>query len=184
MMSKTAERFWDWATTAAISSLVASASMSKVTRMRAEAVADVGVDAEDAVQVHVALDARLDRVELDAAVLGDGGDAGGEAARQRREHDLDRRRPVVGGGKLPGWSASMKKLALCDCSAPTPKKPSTVDLLCTPPSHSQLARQVNWPAAGVSVRAARAPRRASTSTPLSTVLTSVCMFISVSNSLS
>ena len=90
MMSNTAERFCDWATSASISSRVASASMAKRTGDRVEAVADVGIGAEDAEHVHVALDRRRDRTELDAAVLGDGGDAGGEAADEADEHVLDR----------------------------------------------------------------------------------------------
>src|SRR6185503_11825904 len=46
------------------------------------AVADVGVHAEDPLDVHGAFDVRLDGTELDAAVLRDGGDARREAARQ------------------------------------------------------------------------------------------------------
>src|SRR5581483_9399486 len=42
----------------------------------AEAVADVAVDAEDALDIHVAFDGRGDRAQLDIAVLRDGGDAG------------------------------------------------------------------------------------------------------------
>src|SRR5262249_43329988 len=41
----------------------------------AEAVAHIVVDAEDALNVHVAFDRRLDRAQLDIAVLSDGGDA-------------------------------------------------------------------------------------------------------------
>ena len=64
-----------------------------------EAVAHVAVDAEDALDVHVALDGRLDRAELDAAILGDRGDAGREAAREPDEQELDRRHAVVLGGE-------------------------------------------------------------------------------------
>src|SRR4029450_10552667 len=43
----------------------------------AEAVADLVIDAEDAVQVHVGLERGLDRMKLDAAAVGDGGNTGG-----------------------------------------------------------------------------------------------------------
>ena len=62
-----------------------------------EAVADLVVDAEDALQVHVAFERRLDRPQLDAAMLGDGGDTGRQTAGQARQHDLDRRRRLVLG---------------------------------------------------------------------------------------
>ena len=64
-----------------------------------EAVADVAVDAEDPADVVVALDRRLDRAQLDPAVLRDRRDAGGQAARQAHEEVLDRRDPVVLGGE-------------------------------------------------------------------------------------
>ena len=40
---------------------------------------------------------RLDRLQLDVAVLGDRGDAGGQAARQPDQHIFDRRRALVLG---------------------------------------------------------------------------------------
>src|SRR4029079_11786227 len=46
----------------------------------AEPVANVAVDPEDAGDVHVALERGRYRPQLDLAVLGDGRDAGGEAA--------------------------------------------------------------------------------------------------------
>src|SRR5688572_4453543 len=52
------------------------------------AVADVGV-AENPADVVVALDDRLDRAQLDAAILRDRGDAGGQAAGQADEEVLD-----------------------------------------------------------------------------------------------
>ena len=48
----------------------------------AEAVAHVVVDAENALNVHVGLERRLDRMKLDAAPLGDRGNARGQTARQ------------------------------------------------------------------------------------------------------
>ena len=49
--------------------------------------------------VHVAFDRRRDGAQLDVAVLGDRGDAGGEAARQPDKHVLDGRRAVIFGGE-------------------------------------------------------------------------------------
>src|ERR1700676_4698152 len=45
----------------------------------AEAVADIAVDAEDALQIHVPLDGRPDRAQLNVTVLGYRGDTGGQA---------------------------------------------------------------------------------------------------------
>ena len=99
MMSYTAERFCDWATIALISS-GGGVGVDVVGHLDpAEAVADVAVDAEDALDVHVALERGRHRAQLDLAVLGDGGDAGGQAAGEADEHDFDRRRPVVLGGE-------------------------------------------------------------------------------------
>src|SRR5947207_8812490 len=50
------------------------------------AVAHVAVDAEDAANVHLAFDVRLDRAQLDAAILRDRSDAGSEAAGKTDEH--------------------------------------------------------------------------------------------------
>src|SRR3954468_15812167 len=67
-----------------------------------EAVAHLGIAAQDAEDVHVALDAGLHRLELDVAVLRDGGHAGGQAGRQPDEDVLDRGRAVVLGGEHLG----------------------------------------------------------------------------------
>src|SRR5690242_17086077 len=61
-----------------------------------EAVADVAVGTEDAADVVGALDRRGDRAQLDAAVLGDRGHAGRQAAGQADDEVLDRRDAVVG----------------------------------------------------------------------------------------
>src|SRR5580700_9437204 len=71
-------------------------------RDRLEAVADVGVGAEDAQDVHLAFDRGGDRPELDAAELGDGGDAGGEAAGEADQHVFDWRGAVVFGREALG----------------------------------------------------------------------------------
>src|SRR3954463_11578797 len=56
----------------------------------------------------------------------------------------------------------------CFCSSPSPKKPSTFDVLWVPLRHSDVARHWNFAASGASVSAVRAPRSASTFTPLLT----------------
>ena len=95
--SKTAERFCDWATSAAIVVGVRVGLDLEVDPDAVVAVAHLGVATEDAEDVHVALDRGLDRLELDAPVLRDRRDARGEAARQAHEQELDgRRRQVLG----------------------------------------------------------------------------------------
>ena len=114
MMSNTAERFCDWATRASISSASASASMSKRDLDVVEAVAGVGIGAEDAEDVHRALDGGRDLPQLDAAILGDGGDAGGQAAAERREDDLDRRGATIFGGEDRGMVGVDRERGLVD----------------------------------------------------------------------
>ncbi|MEJ2371199.1 MAG: hypothetical protein P8Y07_10180 [Gemmatimonadales bacterium] len=65
--------------------------------MASPAVPDVGVDAEDALNVHRALECRLDGIQLDLAILGDRGDAGRQAGSQAGQHELDGRGPMVLG---------------------------------------------------------------------------------------
>ncbi len=98
-MSNMAERFCDWATSARMSSSLASASISNITRMAEKPLRISGIHAEDAAHVDVALDRRADRAELDAAMLRHGGDAAGQAAGERGQHDLGRRRGAVMGGE-------------------------------------------------------------------------------------
>ena len=106
--------------------------------MPLEAVADVAVDAEDALDVHVALERRRDRAQLDLAVLGDGGDAGGEAAGQaRRARTRPASRRCPRRRRSPGGRRRSVNSVLCFCSSPRPKKPSTVEWLCVPFTHSQ-----------------------------------------------
>ena len=76
------------------------------------AVAHVAVDAEDAADVHLAFELRLDRAQLDAAILRDGGDAGGEAAREADEHVLDRRDALVLGREDLGMVGVEGRLGL------------------------------------------------------------------------
>src|SRR5690606_6447959 len=53
--------------------------------------------AEDAANIHLAFELRLDRAELNAAVLRDRRDAGGETAPKPGENQHDRRRAIVLG---------------------------------------------------------------------------------------
>src|SRR5580700_1167347 len=71
-------------------------------RDRVEAVADVGVGAQDAQDVHLPFDGGGDRPELDAAELSDRGDPSGQAAGQADQHDLHRGGAVVLGGEALG----------------------------------------------------------------------------------
>src|SRR5262249_39021062 len=64
-----------------------------------EAVANVAVDAEDALDVHVALDGGLYRAQLNVAMLGDRRDAGGQTAGKSDQDEFDRRGPFVLGGE-------------------------------------------------------------------------------------
>ena len=93
--SNTAERFWDWATSASISCLRGVGVDRERHLDVVEAVPDVAVDAEDPADVVVALDRRLDRAQLDPAILRHRRHACRQAARQPDEEILDRRDPVV-----------------------------------------------------------------------------------------
>src|SRR5262245_59614495 len=61
------------------------------------AVPHVAVDAENAADVYLAFEGRLDRTQLDAAVLRDRCDAGRETARETDEDVLDRRDAAILG---------------------------------------------------------------------------------------
>src|SRR5262249_31952232 len=63
------------------------------------AVAYVAVDTEDAVEIHLPFELRLYRAQLYAAVLRHGRHTRGEAAGETDQHQFDRRRAVVLGGK-------------------------------------------------------------------------------------
>ena len=137
----------------------------------AEAVADVLIDAEDAADVHVRLERRLDRMQLDAAVLGDGRNAGGEAACEAGQHDLDRRRRLVLGGEDLGMVGVDGELFLVRLLGAQPEEVldgraavRSVDPFDTSTRHLKLRR------AGALLSASRAPRSAATLTPLLAVL--------------
>jgi hypothetical protein len=55
------------------------------------------------------------------------------------------------------------------CSVPKPKKDSTEAVLCVPFTQDTVERHWNWAISGVPPNASRAPSRASTLTPLSTM---------------
>ena len=93
--SKTAERFWDWATSASMSSFEASASMLNVTLMSLKPLRTSLSAPRMPADVVMALDGRLDRTQLDAAVLRDGRHARRQAAGQADDEVLDRRDPGV-----------------------------------------------------------------------------------------
>ena len=133
------------------------------------AVAHVAVDAEDAADVHRAFELRLDRPQLDAAILRHRGDAGGQAAREADEHVLDRRDAVILGGEDLRMIGLERVSVLCCCSWPRPKKPWTFVLLCVPFCHLQDARHVNFAASGAPFSASRASSSAWTLTPLLTL---------------
>jgi hypothetical protein len=73
---------------------------------------DVAVGPEDPADVARALDRRLDRAQLDAAVLRDGGHAGRQAAGQADDEVLDRRDAVVGGREDLGVAGLDRPLIL------------------------------------------------------------------------
>ena len=60
-----------------------------------EAIADLGIGAQDSMEILVGLDGCLHRAQLNLAMLGDRGDASRQAAAQRDQHILDRGDAVV-----------------------------------------------------------------------------------------
>src|ERR1700722_13421167 len=58
-------------------------------------VADVAVDAQDTGNIHLALESRFHRTQLNPAILRDCCNAGGQTARKTDEDDLNRGRTVV-----------------------------------------------------------------------------------------
>src|SRR4029077_16401888 len=84
------------------------------------AITYVAVDAKDAVQIHLALELRLDRAQLDAAVLRHGRHARRQAARKTHEHQLDGGRPLVLGGENLRVIGFEGKLGLVPLLVPEP----------------------------------------------------------------
>ena len=135
------------------------------------AVAHVAVDAEDALDVHRAFELRLDRPQLDAAILRDGGDAGRQAAREADEHVLDRRRAEILGGedlRMIGLERELGLVLLLLAEPVEALRPWC--LLCVPFCHLQDARHVNLAACGAPFSASRAASSAPTLTPLLTLV--------------
>ena len=56
--------------------------------------------------------------------------------------------PLSSAAKISGWSASKVNSVLWRWSWPRPKNPSTVDRLCVPFIHLQVARQLKRAASG------------------------------------
>ena len=155
--SNTAERFCDWATSASISCLRGVGVDVEGHLDVVEAVADVAVGAEDPADVVVALDRRLDRAQLDAAVLRDRRHARGQAARQPDEQVLDRRDAVVLRGEDLGVVGVERRLRLVALLlAETEEVLDLASSLWTPFCHLQDARQVNCAASGAPFSTSRA----------------------------
>ena len=156
MMSNTAERFCDWATSAAISSAVASASMSKrtVTPLKPLRISGSAprMPRMFIVPSTVAVTERswMPRCWATAAT---------PAVRQLPSAD----RTISTGvapwsieAKHSGWSASNVNVDVWTCSWPRPENPVTVERLCVPRIHSVVERQVNSAASGMPTSASRA----------------------------
>ena len=169
MASNTAERFWDWATRAAISSRDTSASMSKVTVTLSNPLrTSPSIPSTPCRSMSPWTVAVTDRSWMPRLLA--------TVATPAVRHDASAINVNSGGvaplssdAKTCGWSASTMYAWRWACSCPRPEKSVTVVRLCVPLTHSQRARHSNCAAAGASVRASRAPRSASMSTPLSTV---------------
>src|SRR5580658_1724835 len=86
-------------------------------------VTDVAVDAQDAVQIHLALELGLDRAQLDAAVLRYGRHARRQAARKTHQHQLDGGRAVVLGGENLRVIGLERELALMPVLVTEPMEP-------------------------------------------------------------
>lgn len=67
-----------------------------------KSVSNVSVNAENSRKVHVALNRRFRRSELDSPILRDRGHTRHQAACERSEDDLDRRRALIGGREKGG----------------------------------------------------------------------------------
>src|SRR5262245_15584630 len=78
--------------------------------------------------------------------------------------------PMSVAANTSGWSASNTASVLWVCSSPNPKKFWILVVLCTPFSHLDDARQVNWAASGAPRNTSRASSSASTLTPFATVV--------------
>src|ERR1022692_4619259 len=141
--SNTADRFWDWATSASISCLDASASMVNVTltslkplrtslsapRMPRMSCAPSTVDSTERNWMP-----RFSATDATPAVR--------QLARPTRRYSIGVM-PLSSAAKTSGWSASNTDPSLWLCSSPRPKKLWTLIVLWTPLCHVADARQVN-----------------------------------------
>ena len=95
MMSNTADRFCDCATSGLDVVVARIGANVEVNTDGAEAIAHLVIHAEDALNVHVRLKRGPDRMQLYAASLRDRGNARREAARKTGENEFDRSRSIV-----------------------------------------------------------------------------------------
>src|SRR5215472_11078874 len=170
--SKTAERFWDWATSASMSSFDASASMWKVTLMSLKPLR-TSLSAPRIPRMSWA-PSTVDSTErswMPRFCATDATPAVRQLARPTSRYSIGVM-PLSVAAKITGWSASKVDSSLCFCSSPRPKKLSTLIWLCTPVCHLADARQVNWAASGAPLSTSRASSSAWTFTPLVTAVMS------------
>src|SRR3954447_22248129 len=168
MMSYTAERFWDCATSARISSGVASASMSYVTLMLLKPLrTSLSTPRMPRTSIAPSMVAETRRNWISRFCATAATPAVRQPARPTRMNSTGVA-PLSSDANSSGWSVSYEYFVRWLCSSPRPKKVSTFELECVPFSHSHVARHSNWAASGAEVSASLAPSSASTLTPLLT----------------
>src|SRR5579863_2653187 len=166
-MSKTAERFCDWAITASRSSREASASMANRTLISSKPLRMPGsAPRMPRTFIRPSIAALTERSWMPRSSATAATPAVRQPARPTRTNSTGVG-PLSCAAKHSGWSTSNSYVVRCRCSAHRPVKPATVDWLWAPLRQVQLARQVNWAASGAADSAARASSRACTFTPLS-----------------
>src|SRR5215218_1046127 len=175
MMSYTADRFCDWATRALMSSSEASASIWYFTLMLLKplrmsvSMPRMPRTSMPPSTVAMTLFSWMLRFCATAAMP-----AVRHPARPTSMYSTGVA-PLSSEAKISVSPTSNEYLVRSLYSAPSPKKPSTFVLLCVPFSHSHDARHMNWAASGAAPSASRAPRSASTLTPLLTGVSVVDM---------
>ena len=122
-----------------------------------EAVADVPVDAEDALQVHVPSNVAVTERSCTPR-LGDRRDAGHQAGGEGGEHELGRVAPLSSEAKISGWSPSSVYFAVRVLLAEAGEAVDVVRLW-VPFTHSHEARHWNFAASGVGQRLSGAEDR-------------------------
>src|ERR1700722_1826000 len=171
--SNTAERFWDWATSASMSSREASASIVNVTLMSLKPLR-TSLSAPRIPRTSW-LPSTIDSTErswMPRFSATDATPADRQLARPTSRYSIGVM-PLSVAAKTSGWSAWKTDSCRWLCAPPSPKKFSTLISLCTPVCHFDDARQVNWAASGAPFRTSRASSSACTLTPLVTVVMSL-----------